>query len=1041
MVTALFADLARSTSLGEKLDPEVVRGMVGRFFELATNEIESRGGTVEKFSGDAVMAVFGLPQAHEDDPERAVRSAVAIRDGVAAIAVDTQDRHGILLQARIGIESGEVVVGDPFGGATMATGDTMNVAARLEQQAEPGEIVIGGSVWEQVRDLVTAEPMGELDLRGRGETLAGWRVSAVASDVGRPRGVPGLEAPLTGRDEELDLLLDAARRAKQENKATLFTILGVPGVGKSRLVREASTLLMDEGWSVVKGRCLPYGEGITYWPAAEMVRELAGISPEMSAEEARARLSAVSNDDGVADRLALIIGATGPDDVGVGGDREISWGFRAMVERVIRDRGPMVLIFEDIHWAQPPLLDLIEYLVTWTRDAALLVVCPSRPELIDSRPSWGAGRMEGSRISLEPLTEAESRSLLGALLTVDDLPPELRQRILDRAEGNPLFVEEVVRMLIEEGVVERHGDHWVANKEASAVRVPESVEALIRARLDTLPAPERKVLQAASVVGRIFQRSAVAAISPSNGDGPLDLHLEDAVLRDLITDERAPTEPTFRFRHVLIRDVAYSTLPKARRAELHGAVADWLRSWTGARIEEFVEIEAYHLEQQLILQRELTGRVDAADKQRAVDALRASTQKALARDDSRAAVGFAERALALDPERGAMRLELEWLFVDSLRRQSQYRRSGELAAKLEIDAHELGRRDIEGRAILAKADDKWISPETADSAGALAELQRARELLEASGDDFHLLAVLQLLGYGGWWRGDLVEAAKFWTEQREVARVHGWASQEAEAVGQLARAKALGGEFDSVLTLLAEARELAAKGNSRLTQARIERVFGSFAQRIDHGVAEDALRSALITLEEFSDHEEQYLALSHLGDMAARRGDREQALALHERAMEHVVGHVGYKPESQRRIAQLLIEMGRTDEAAPTIDAAVAITSKEDPVTIASTNMVMGMLREAQGNDEEAERLLRAAVVLIERTEFAKWEEHLALAEFLLRHGRADEAEEWLEKARAKVRPYGPSSPMAVYIEQRAERAANDGAGAAAAGAGPVPEG
>ncbi|MEP7379468.1 MAG: AAA family ATPase [Chloroflexota bacterium] len=1035
VVTALFADLARSTSMGEKLDPEVVRGMVGRFFELATAQIESRGGTVEKFSGDAVMAVFGLPQAHEDDPERAVRAAIAIRDGIAAIAADTQERHGIALQARIGIESGEVVVGDPFGGATMATGDTMNVAARLEQQAEPGEIVIGPTVWEQVRDLVTAEALGDLALKGRDQNLQGWRVLDVASEVGRPRGLPGLEAPLTGRDEELNLLLNAARRAKQENKATLFTILGVPGVGKSRLVREASARLAGEGWSTVKGRCLPYGDGITYWPVADIVRELCGITPDMSIDEAAARLADASPDPEVADRLALIVGAagggaTGGGEQSSGGDREIAWGFRLLVEHLVRDRGPMMLVFEDIHWAEPPLLDLIEYLVTWTRDAPLLVVCPSRPELIDTRPAWGAGRMEGSRISLEPLSEAESRSLLGALLTVDDLPPELRQRILDRAEGNPLFVEEVVRMLIEEGVVERKGDHWVANQDASSVRVPESVEALIRARLDTLPAPERKVLQAASVVGRIFQRSAVTAISPGEGAGPIDRHLEDAVLRDLITDERVPTEPTFRFRHILIRDVAYATLPKAQRAELHGAVADWLRTWAGARMDEFIEIEAYHLEQRLLLQQELTGRVDPTDKQRAIDALFASGQRAKARDDSRAALSFTERALALEPQPGEQRLELTWLHIDSLRRQSQYRRAGELAAKLEIEAHEFGRRDIEGRAILAKAGDQWISPEKADREGAFVELSRALELLEASGDDLHLLGVLQMLGYGGWWTGDLGEATRYWSRQREVARAHGWASQEAEAVSQLARAKALGGEFEPVRELLAEARELAAKGSSRLIRAEVERVFGSFNQRVDAAIAEEALSSALPTLEEFGDHEEQYVALSHLGDIAMRRDEKEVALALHRRALEHVEAHVGYKPESLRRMAQLLIELGRTDEAEPIIEDAVKMTAKGDFVTIASTGMVLGLLREAQGNDAEAERLLRDALTEIERTGFALsiWEEQLMLAEFLLRHGRNTEAEEFLEKARANNRRYGPQSPILEYIDRRAARVAEVGA-------------
>ena len=310
VVTALFADLARSTGLGERLDPELMRALVGDFFEMASREIQSRGGTVEKFSGDAVMAAFGIPQAHEDDPERAVRAAMAIRDGLAQMSAAARDRHGITLDARFGIESGEVVVGDPFGGATMATGDAMNLAARLEQQAQPSEIVVGETAWESLRDLVEAEPLGALNVRGHEAPIAGWRVTGIGSEVGRPRGVPGLQAPLTGRDEELALLLDAADRADREKKAVLFTILGVPGVGKSRLVRETTARLGDRGWAVFRGRCLPYGDGITYWPVAEIIRSLAEIDLDTDQETAARRLREISPDQDVGDRLALALGLT-----------------------------------------------------------------------------------------------------------------------------------------------------------------------------------------------------------------------------------------------------------------------------------------------------------------------------------------------------------------------------------------------------------------------------------------------------------------------------------------------------------------------------------------------------------------------------------------------------------------------------------------------------------------------------------------------------------------------------------------------------------
>ena len=1034
IVTALFADLARSTSLGEKLDPEIVRGMVGRFFELATAEIERHGGTVEKFSGDAVMAVFGLPQAHEDDPERAVRAALAIRDGVDAIALSTQERHGIALQARIGIESGEVVVGDPFGGATMATGDAMNVAARLEQQAEPGEIVIGTTAWEQVRGLVTAEPMGELALRGRDQTLAGWRVTGIASEFGRPRGVLGLEAPLTGRNEELAMLLDAGRRAKQGNKAALFTVLGVPGVGKSRLVREAITRLAGEGWSVVKGRCLPYGDGITYWPIAEMVRELAGVGAEATAQEARARLDQVSPDADVADRLARIVGAAEVSAGAVeGADREIAWGFRRLVEHVIDARGPLLLVFEDIHWAEPALLDLIEYVVTWTRDAPLLVVCSSRAELLDTRPAWGSGRMEASRIHLEPLTEEESRSLLGALLTVDDLPAELRQRVLDRAEGNPLFVEEVVRMLIEEGMVERQGDHWVAKREAAEVRVPDSVEALIRARLDTLPTGERGTLQAASVVGRIFQRSAVAAIAPATAAAPLQQHLEDAILRDLITEERVPDEPTFRFRHILIRDVAYATLPKARRAELHRAVADWLRAWAGDRIEEFAEIEAYHLEQAVLMRRELEGRFDPSERDRAVGTLYASAERALGRDDARAARTFAERALALEPAPGTTQLELRGLLADALWRLSEYRLAGDLAAEVELEAAAAGRKDLQGRAILVTAGDVWLRLESPDAALAVAEVERAIYLLTQASDHRSLVWALELRGWGGWWRGDLEAARAGFDEMRRAAHELGWSSREAEAMARLATVAAQRGDIEERERLIAEAIDLAAQGPSRLARARVRRIhaFVFLASGSDDEAKAEFLAAAAV-LEEFGDNEEASGAYQFVGDMARRHDRPAEAITYYERCLELVSAHTGYLPEVHRRFAQALLMRGDVPAAEEHAVEAARLTGKDDWATVASTGMVLGLVREAHGEYEDAERLLLEAAKVIHGTDFNPWEEELAMTEFLLRSGRAAEGSEWLAKARASASRMGPKSPLIEYVERR-------GAEAAAAGSAAMP--
>ena len=1033
VVTALFADLARSTSMGERLDPELMRRLVGDFFEMATREIQARGGTVEKFSGDAVMAAFGIPQAHEDDPERAVRAAIGIRDGLTHLSEAARERHGIGLDARIGIESGEVVVGDPFGGATMATGDAMNLAARLEQQAQPGEIVVGAAAFEQVRDLVVAEPLGELELRGHDASVAGWRVKSIVGDVGRPRGVPGLQAPLTGRDEELASLLNAADRASREKKAVLFTILGVPGVGKSRLVRETTARLSADGWSVVRGRCLPYGDGITYWPVAEIVRSLASIDADTDPGQAFRLLRAIAPDDDVASRLALVLGLSvsaesvaGSDQSGAGqsgaGAKEIAYAFRRLVEHVAEDN-PVVLVFDDIHWAEPPLLDLIEYLATWTRDAPLLILCPSRPELLDARPSWASGRIESSRINLDPLTEEESRSLLGALLNVEDLPAELRQHVLDRAEGNPLFVEEVVRMMIEEGVVESRDGHWFATQEAANVRVPDSVEALIRARLDTLPPPERVVLQAGAVVGRVFQRSAVVALaSPEEAPPPIEQHLEDAILRDLISQERAPDEPTFRFRHILIRDVAYNTLPKARRATLHVGVAEWLRTWAGPRIDEFAEIVAYHLEQAVLLRAEVGEKVDPTERQTAVDALAASAAKAAARDDRRAVRTFAERALALDPAATEDRLDLSWLYVEALSGLGEHARAGEMAAKLELAAKTAGRPDLEGRAIYVKALGLWIGPDSKDSRAGIAALQRARDLLQNAGDWKYLATVLEILGYEGWWFGDLEKALVGWNEMAEVARAHDMPTLEAQAILNVSKVIRTRGDNAEALRHLERARQLAEQGGNRLLRARVERGLGmtiAAIESVEEG--QRLLTSASEVLEEVGDLEEFAVAQMVLGDLEWREGRNDQALSHYERALVAVREHIGWRPEMKRRIARILLSQGLIEESAALAEEAFNETAKDDWATVATTNTALGEVRAAQGRHTEAEELLRKAAEVISATDFPHFDAYCALALFLVTKGEVDEGLEWLRKAKASIREFPPGSPMHDFLDKRAD--------------------
>src|SRR5581483_9970765 len=527
-VTVLFADVVGSTPLGEARDPEVVRSMMERYFEGMSTVIARHGGTVEKYIGDAVMAVFGVPSAHEDDALRAVRAAVEMRDALAELNRELPEA----LAVRTGVNTGPVVVGE---GRTLATGDAVNVAARLQQAAAPSEILVGEATHALVRDAVVAEPVGDLSLKGKTQDTAAWRLLAVLPDApGRTRR---FDTPLVGREDELAMLRQAFSRVVARRGCHLFTILGPAGVGKSRLAREFVGPAADEA-TVVVGRCLPYGEGITYWPLREIVRSLGGAASTLGPSDA-----------------AILDAAVG-DGRAAAGPEETALAFRRLVEQSARSK-PLVLTFEDIHWAEPALLALVEHVADTTRDAPILLLCLARPELLDDHPGWGGGKLNATTILLDPLDAAVSESLLSKL-GGDAIPRETRRMITAVAEGNPLFLEEIVAMVVDEG---------------AAPVAPPSVQALLTARLELLPDAEREALAAAAVVGRFFSTEALAVLAGDDGVAALaGLERKDLIRPNVGRLDRAD----YRFRHILIRDAAYESLPKARRAELHVRIADWL---------------------------------------------------------------------------------------------------------------------------------------------------------------------------------------------------------------------------------------------------------------------------------------------------------------------------------------------------------------------------------------------------------------------------------------------------------------------------------
>jgi class 3 adenylate cyclase/tetratricopeptide (TPR) repeat protein len=1022
-VTALFADLAGSTRLGEQLDPEVLRDVVSQFFEIAGREIRRHGGTVEQFSGDAAVGVFGMTASHEDDAERAVRAAFAIIRALEPLQAAVRDRHRVTVDVHVGIETGEAVGGDPFAGGTAVTGDALNIAARLEKSAAPGQVLVGPSAYAATKHGVQYEPIGDLALAGKSLPVAAYQPIRLLADVGEARGLRGLTAPLLGRDEEMLQLLDTAERVQQDRKPMLFTALGAPGIGKSRLAREIGGRLTTRRWKVLRGRCLPYGEGITYWPVGEMVRQAAGINPEMGALEAIGELVASSPDTAVSDRLAFAIGLTRESPVmGSGIDREIAWAFRRWVQAQTT-RSPLLVIFEDIHWAEPAMLDLIEYAATWSGDSPVFILCLARPELIDKRPGWGVGRFQSSRITLEPLNRNESAALIGALLTVEGLPDRLRSEMIERADGNPLFVEELIRMLLDEGTIIHAGDHWIAAPTASEVRVPKTVEALIRARLDTLPRLERSALQAGSVIGRIFDRPMLEGLL--EGVDRFDAAMENLILRDLISEETMPAgPPRYRFKHILVRDVAYATLPKARRATLHTRVARAMESLAPDRSAELVEIRAYHLEEAVKLETELHAGPADALRQEAVGALEASGRNALARDDNRAAWSFLERCLAVRPEPEAHRLEVECLLMDVEYRLGRLQQARDKGVRIAAAARAIGRKDLEGRAILAQGRAIWLGDPEGGAEKAIARLMEAHRLLGEAGDLVNLQEAAFQLGYGGWWFGRLEEAWPWWAEARAIARQLGDSGLAARALMMLAGIRRHQGRIAEAIDMFREAVELSESGGSRAKWAGAVARYGllvALATSIDEGLR--LVESAIQPLEEASENWEFSTALNVIARIHFLRGTPLSAVPYFERALalSKEINDTGYRPEIERGLAEAYLQLGELDRAASHAQAGVDVVAADDVASVGSTAMVLGLVRARQGRSEEAESLLRKAVAIGESTDYIsdRWEYYLSLADFLLARGRPNEAQEWLAKLREITALYGEASPLASYVQQR----------------------
>ena len=656
VVTVLFCDVVGSTAIAETLDAESFQQMMGRYFAEMTGVIKRHGGATEKFIGDAIMAVFGIPRLHEDDALRAVRAAVEMRSALRTLNEELERNWGIEITTRTGLNTGEVFAGTPEAGESFATGDAVNVAARLEQTAGAGQILIGESTFRMIRDAVKADPLGPREIKGKSEPIAAWNVLEVIP--GAPGWQRRLDSPLVGRDDELAILEQAFQNAVDARACRVVTVIGPAGVGKSRLTREFLARIEDRA-RIVRGRCLAYGEGITFWPIADAVRDAVGIAELDSQETAHAKIADVLEESPdsalVVDRVAALLGLS---DV-TPGIQETFWAVRKLIEEVAV-HGPLVVVFDDIHSGESTFLDLIEYLVDWIRDVPVLIVCLTRPELFDNRGSWMAAKSNATSIALQPLTESETEGLITSLLGGFELK-EAHEAIADAAEGNPLFVEETLRMLIDDGLLRMNGG-WTLTGDLSRLAIPPTIQALLGARLDRLDDDERAVIERASVIGRVFWWGAVSHLSAEELSPRVGSILMSLSRKELIHAELSNLrqEDAYRFAHILVRDAAYRGIPKATRADLHERFADWLQTNTRDLAGEYEEIVGYHLEQAFRSLTELglaTGRIDALGARASVPLVSAG-RRAFARGDMPAAVNLLSRAESLCPKLDPARFQL-----------------------------------------------------------------------------------------------------------------------------------------------------------------------------------------------------------------------------------------------------------------------------------------------------------------------------------------------------------------------------------------------
>ena len=1008
VVTVLFADITGSTSLGEILDPEPLQRVLSRYFAAMKLVIERHEGLVTKFIGDAVMAVFGIPVRHEDDALRAVRAAIEMRAKLAELNEEFASSLGVTVAVRTGVNTGEVLAAEPGAAQSLVVGDAVNTAARLEQVAEPGEILIGHDTHRLVHDAVTAERVGPLELKGKAAPVAAWRLLDVIPDA--PGWGRRLDAPLVGRERELALLEDVFRRVADGPACEIVTLMGPAGVGKSRLIGELISRLGSQA-TVLHGRCLPYGEGITFWPIASVVMGAIGMEERDSRVEARRRVAELlastgaaspAEDEIVCDGLASMLGVRAAET----GIQETSWAVRKFLERLAGVR-PLVVVFDDIHWGEATFLDLLDYLGDWMQGVPVLILCQARPELLDVRPGWMTAKRNASLVILSPLTETETDGLIRGLVGAE-VPVEARTRIAEVSEGNPLFVEETIRMLVDDGALQQLHGRWTVADDLTSIAIPPTIHALLSARLDRLEPEQRTVTERASVVGRSFWWGAVSELSPAEIRPRVGASLQSLVRKELIRPDRSEIrgEDAFRFTHILVRDAAYNGIPKAMRAEMHERLADWIEVNTRDLAGEYQEIVGYHLEQAHRALLELGPPSDrtAALGERTAQRLASAGERAFARGDMPAAVNLLSRATALLPSHHPRRLELLPEVAFALMEAADFDRLVAVAGEMEEAAAETADVRLQAHAIVIGLWIRLFTNPEGWAAEAEREARRAIATFGRLGDERGLARAWSLLGLVGMLSSRLASAEEAWSRAVEHAERAGNRREAVEGLAWVAAAVWVGPT--PAREGIRRCREVfdRAQGDRKamstalFSQAGLEANLGRFDE------ARELFSRARALLEEVA------LRVWLAGGLAQAHGwalllEGKPAVAEQElrRGYETLtaIGEVNFLSTVAGILAEAIYVQGRYEEAERFTRISEESAGAEDVYSQLLWRSVRAKCVARQGDMSAALGLVRESDILIRSTDSLdlRWHALLSQAEVRRLAGRMAEAETAVHEA------------------------------------------